>query len=62
MNLLRDFRDNGLRQQPPAVELEEEQAYEIEAIVGNRLFRVQPQFMVSFISYNKYENMWIVEE
>ena len=57
MNLLREFRENRLRQQPPPIEVEGEQEYEIEAIVGHRLFRGQSQFMVSFIGYYASENM-----
>ena len=61
MNLLKDFRDNGLRQKPLLVEVEGEQEYKIKIIVGHRLFRGQPQFMVYFIYYNASENMWMAE-
>ena len=35
-SLIRDFNDNGLRQQPPPVEVDGQQEYQIEVIVGHR--------------------------
>ena len=42
VNLLRDYADNGLHQQPPPIEVEGDQEFEIEAIVGHRVYRGQP--------------------
>ena len=39
VSLLREFWDNGLYQQPPPVEIDGDDEWEIERIVGHRLFR-----------------------
>ena len=39
ISLLREFRDNGLYQQPPPVEIDGDDEWEIERILGHRLFR-----------------------
>ena len=62
ISLLRDFEDNGLRQQPPPVEVEGQYEYQIEAIVGHRTFWGQPQYYVSFVGYDASENVWLAEE
>ena len=62
MNILRVFRDNGLRQKPLPIEVDGEQEYEIDAIAGHRLFRGQPDFMVSFVGYDASKNMKLAKE
>ena len=49
MNLFREFRDNGLIWQPPPIEVDIEQEFEVEAIVGHRVFSGQPQYMFKFV-------------
>ena len=39
ISLLREFQDNGLYQQPPPVEIDGDDEWEIERILGHRLFR-----------------------
>ena len=62
VSLLRDFEDNGLREQPPPVQFKGQQEYYIEAIVGHRTFRGQLQYYVSFVYYDASENVWLAEE
>ena len=57
MNLLRDFRDNGLRQQPPKAKVEGDWKYDIEAIIGHRLLKGHPQYMLSFVRYDASEKI-----
>ena len=62
ISLLRDFEDNGLKQQPPPVEVEGQYEYQIEAIMGPRKFWGKHQYYVSFVVYNASENVWWAEE
>ena len=39
VSLLSAFQDNGLYQQPPLVEIDGDDEWEIERILGHRLFR-----------------------
>ena len=57
MNLLRDFKDNVLKQQTPPIEVDGEKEFEVKAIVGHRVFRGQPQYMVLSFSYDAFENI-----
>ena len=57
MNILREFRDNGLRKEPLPIEVEGDQEYQKEAIVGYRVVRGQPQYMVSFFWYDASKNI-----
>ena len=62
MNLFRYLRDNGLRQLPPPIEVEGEQEYDIEVIVGHSFFIDQPRFMGFFFGYDASEYMWLAKE
>ena len=62
ISFLRDFRDNGLKYQPPPDKVEGQREDEIEAILGHRLLSSQPQFITSFIGHDASENIWLVDE
>ena len=51
ISLLRDSEHNGLRQQPPLVEADGQQKYQIEAIVGHRTYKAQTQY---------YYHLWVM--
>ena len=62
ISILRDFEDNGLRQQPPPVEIDGQYEFQIEALVAYRISRGQPQYYVSSVSYDASENVWLAEQ
>ena len=62
VSLLKDFVDNGLRWQPPLIEVDGQQECQIEGIVGHRTFGGQPQYFVSFVNCDASENFWLAEE
>ena len=62
VNLPKAFKDNGLGQQPPPIEVDSEQEFEVEAIVGHRLFNGRLQYMVKLVGHNTSENIWLAEE
>ena len=62
VSLLREYTDNGLHQVPPPIQVDGEEEWEIEAIVGHRTFRGQPQYLVAFVGFDVSENAWLAEE
>ena len=62
IGLLWDFVDRSLQQQPPLIEVEGEAAFQIEPFLGNKLFRVQPCFIVSIMGYDTSKNIQLAEE
>ena len=41
--------------------MEGEKEFQVEAIFGQCVFRGQSPYMVSFVTYDTFENMWLVE-
>ena len=56
MNLIREFSDTGFKQQPPPIEVDGEQDFKVEVMVGHGIFRGQPLYMVEF-GYNSSEHL-----
>ena len=51
----------GSQLQPAPVEVEGQEEYEIDAIMGHRKVRGGMQYLVSWKGYDESENMWLPE-
>ena len=45
--------------QPPPELIDGEEEYEVEEIVGNRMFRRKKQYLVKWLGYPVSENSWV---
>ena len=61
MSLLKPYQTNGLQQEPPPLEVEEELEFELDSIQAHQEHRGERQYLVSWRGYDDSENVWLAE-
>ena len=59
VNLLRQYRTNGLDYEAPPLEIDGEEHYKVQAIWKHRVVCREMQYLVKWTSYDESKNLWL---
>ena len=59
VGLLRRYRSNGLDYEAPALEIDGEEQYEVQAIRKHCVIYGEMQYLVKWVGYDESENLWL---